>query len=84
MPPADFVQLPADGRVPLDRLRRLAGEFDEISAETEYRAVASEFVEWLEQEHAAASLYRRQVFVQNGERLIERRREVAAEERARR
>ncbi len=83
MPRADFVKLPADGRVPLDRLRHLAGEFDAISVEETYTAVASEFVAWLEREHAASALHRRQVRVENGERMIERRREVAAE-RARR
>jgi len=42
-----FINVPADGRLCVDDLRRLAVQFDEISAETDYRAVASEFMDWL-------------------------------------
>ena len=74
MPTIDRTRIPTDGRVPLDRLRHLADEFDAISAEESYLAVASESVAWIEQEHAAATLHRRQVLIQNGERMVERRR----------
>lgn len=49
--PREFVPMPVDGRFDLDRLRRLAAEFDQISDEEgglRYRAV--EFVEWIDAE----------------------------------
>jgi len=41
--PETILAIPFDGRLPLDRLRRYAEEFDAISAEERYAAAAVEF-----------------------------------------